>query len=70
MNRESLKHFGEQDNTLLRGGTIMKMDKETQEGMKNLDFTAHVSDIVANASGEQDAEFSEKQQTVETKDKR
>ncbi|WP_284640878.1 hypothetical protein [Paenibacillus silviterrae] len=38
------------------------MDKATQEGMKNLDVTMTAADLVKNASSQQNAEFSEKEQ--------
>jgi hypothetical protein len=40
------------------------MDKETQEGMKNLDVTAEVGDVIKAASIPE-AEFSEEQQQTE-----
>lgn len=45
------------------------MDKETQEGMKNLDQTAEVGDIVKAASTKHDAEFSEEQQKKKVTDR-
>ncbi|WP_156158286.1 hypothetical protein [Gordoniibacillus kamchatkensis] len=42
----------------------MNMDKETQEGMKNLDVTAHAANLIADASSQRDTEFGEEQQTA------
>ncbi|WP_199619681.1 hypothetical protein [Paenibacillus alkalitolerans] len=38
------------------------MDKETQEGMKNLDMTAEAGELVKAASTKHDAELGEEQQ--------
>lgn len=46
------------------------MDKETQEGMKNLDATASAADIVKNASSKQKAEFSEREEQIKITDNR
>jgi hypothetical protein len=46
------------------------MDKETQEGMKNLDVTVSAADLAKNASTKQNAEFSEQDQEIEITDKR
>lgn len=46
------------------------MDKVTQEGMKNLDVTMTAADMVKNASSREKAEYSEKDQEIQIKDKR
>ena len=46
------------------------MDKKTQEGMRNLDQTAEVGDVIEAASSFKDAKFSEKQQQVKVTDNR
>lgn len=42
----------------------MQMDKETKEGMKSLELTAHASDIAASASARQNAEIIKEQQAA------
>ncbi|HUC91660.1 MAG TPA: hypothetical protein VMS09_06450 [Paenibacillus sp.] len=46
------------------------MDKETQEGMKNLDATASAADIVKDAASRHKAEFSEQEQNIKISDNR
>jgi hypothetical protein len=41
------------------------MDKKTVEGINNLEFTARAADLPTNDSDQQNAELTEKQQTVE-----
>ncbi|WP_165842173.1 hypothetical protein [Paenibacillus xerothermodurans] len=46
------------------------MDKETQEGMRNLDYTAEVDDVIEGASTAHDTRFSEQEQQTKITDNR